>query len=67
MTIETESDARSRAEEALAEEGYEDVTFPEDPFQDGDTWVVPAEHADGRLNVHVETESETVEVAELGE
>lgn len=67
MTIENEADARSRAEDALAEEGYEGATIAEDPYQDGNTWIVPAEHADGRLNVHIETESGAVDVAELGE
>jgi hypothetical protein len=66
MTIETEAEAQDRAREALSEEGYEDVTV-EEPYQDANTWIVPAEHAGGRLNVHIETDTGTVEVADLGE
>lgn len=65
MTIENEFDAQDRAREALSGEGYDDVTLDE-PHQDGNTWIVPAEHADGRVNVHIETDTGIAEVADLG-
>lgn len=67
MTIENEDDARSRAEDALEEEGYDDATITDEPYENGNVWIVPADHAGGELNLHIETDSETVEIAELGE
>jgi len=66
MTVETIDDARSRAREALAEAGYDDVSLTDDPYQQTATWVVPAEGDGDRVNVHLSEDGE-VEIADVEE
>lgn len=67
MTVDTESEATELAEDALESEGYEDATIVEDPYRERDAWIVRAEHDGDDLNVHIDAEAETVEIADVGE
>lgn len=66
MSVDNADEATEVAKEALTEAGYDDATVG-DAHQETSTWIVQAESGETRLNVHVDSESEECEVAELGE
>ncbi len=66
MSVDDAEQATEVARETLAEAGYEGATVG-DVHQETSTWIVQAEHDGGRLNVHIDADSEETEIAEVGD
>jgi nucleotide-binding universal stress UspA family protein len=59
--------AIERAEQVLADEGYEVAEIPEDPYRESNTWLVRTETADGdTFNVHIDAASGEARLARIG-
>ncbi|WP_254768644.1 universal stress protein [Salinilacihabitans rarus] len=58
-------DAGERALEALAEDGYDDASLLEEPHRASNSWIVTAETADGKTQVHVDARTGGARIAHL--
>jgi nucleotide-binding universal stress UspA family protein len=64
-TIDSEEEAIDIAREALAAEGYDDVSITETPYRAANTWIVRAATVEETFNVHLDPVTGETSVASI--
>ncbi|MFP9193103.1 universal stress protein [Natronosalvus vescus] len=65
VTVATAEQAIDRAREVVADDGHDDVSVLDDPYEQGRYWIVRTEGDGVRFNVHIDRSSGETRIARL--